>query len=54
MTQEQLEKLEMPKHLSEIVGSRTEVLTLKTELIKKFGFAAWEQLVIRSAQSPKR
>ena len=54
MTQDEVAKLEMPKHLSEITGSRTEILTMKTELIKKFGYTAWEQLVVRSAQSLKR
>jgi hypothetical protein len=54
MTQEQVEKLELPKHLSEIVGSRSEILTIKTALIKKFGYDAWEQLVVRSSQSKKQ
>lgn len=54
MTAEQIEKLEMPKHLNEITGSRAEVLTVKTQLIRKFGYQAWEQLVLRSAQSAKK
>lgn len=51
---EQTEELVMPKHLAEITGTSSEVLKKKTDLIAKFGFDAWSELVSRSARSTKR
>ena len=53
LTPEQIEKLQLPTHLKELTGSRNEVLAQKTAIIRKFGYAAWEQLCIRSSQSAK-
>lgn len=47
-------ELVMPKHLSEITGTSSEVLKKKTELISKFGYDAWEKLVAASSRSTKR
>jgi len=48
------EKLEMPKHLSEIKGTPREQLAIKASLISKFGYAAWERLVADSGRGTTR
>jgi hypothetical protein len=47
------EELKMPKHLSEIKGSPREQLALKSSLIAKFGYDAWEKLVADSGRGTK-
>jgi hypothetical protein len=54
VAEEQKVELTMPKHLDEITGTSSEVLKKKTELISKFGFDAWSELISRSARSTKR
>ena len=47
-------ELVMPKHLDEIVGTSKERLQKKVELVSKFGYDAWAELVGRSSRSTKR
>lgn len=54
MTPEEQQALTMPKHLDEIKGLPQEVRQKKIELIRKFGYTAYEQLIKNSSRSAVR
>ena len=43
-----------PKHLEDFKGTQAEQRKAKSEYISKYGFAAYEQLVLRSGKNVNR
>ena len=48
------EKLEMPAHLDDLKGTKSEITAQKSALISKFGIDKWTELVARSGKGTKR
>lgn len=47
-------KIELPKHLSEITGSKREQLATRVQIIRDHGFDKWQQLVADSGRGSKK
>jgi hypothetical protein len=46
--------VDAPKHLGEFLGTPAEQRKAKSEYISKYGFAAYEKLVLRSGRNVNR
>ncbi len=51
---DEVKKIEVPKHLSEITGSAREQLATKVRIISDHGYSVWEALCARSGRGTKR